>query len=193
MLQNVEACEWLTGALRGLQVPHLDPAYAKMRAVKDKRAELEKLNTTFVRGASEFLRNYFASLVDFMISDKSYFSQRGQLKRPDHVDLRYKCRTYARLLQHLKSLDKSCLGPLRKAYCSSLNLLLRREAREFANELRASTKASRNPTVWLEASTGGSQSGNSADTSAVSDAYAKMLTIFILLVDESSFFALHVL
>jgi len=43
--------------------------------VKEKRAELEKLKSTFVRRASEFLRNYFASLVDFMISDKSYFSQ----------------------------------------------------------------------------------------------------------------------
>ncbi|XP_057424106.1 exocyst complex component SEC3A [Lotus japonicus] len=190
MLQNVEACEWLTSALRGLEGPNLDPSYANMRAVKEKRAELEKLKSTFVRRASEFLRNYFASLVDFMISDKSYFSQRGQLKRPDHADLRYKCRTYARLLQHLKSLDKNCLGPLRKAYCSSLNLLLRREAREFANELRASTKASRNPTVWLEGSTGSGQNVNATDTSTVSDAYAKMLTIFIpLLVDESSFFA----
>ncbi|OIW20288.1 hypothetical protein TanjilG_08248 [Lupinus angustifolius] len=190
MLQNVEACEWLTGALRGMEAPNLDPAYANMRAVKEKRAELKKLKSTFVRRASEFLRNYFASLVDFMISDKSYFSQRGQLKRPDHADLRYKCRTYARLLQHLKSLDKNCLGPLRKAYCSSLNLLLRREAREFANELRASTKASRNPTVWLEGSTGSGQNANATDTSTVSDAYAKMLTIFIpLLVDESSFFA----
>ncbi|XP_061365399.1 exocyst complex component SEC3A isoform X2 [Gastrolobium bilobum] len=190
MLQNVEACEWLTSALRGLEVPNLDPVYANMRAVKEKRAELEKLKSTFVRRASEFLRNYFASLVDFMISDKSYFSQRGQLKRPDHADLRYKCRTYARLLQHLKSLDKNCLGPLRKAYCSSLNLLLRREAREFANELRASTKASRNPTVWLEGSTGSGQNVNATDTSTVSEAYAKMLTIFIpLLVDESSFFA----
>ncbi|XP_042961232.1 exocyst complex component SEC3A isoform X3 [Carya illinoinensis] len=158
--------------------------------VKEKRAELEKLKSTFVRRASEFLRNYFANLVDFMISDKTFFSQRGQLKRPDHADLRYKCRTYARLLQHLKSLDKNCLGPLRKAYCISLNLLLRREAREFANELRASTKASKNPTVWLEASTGSGQNTNAADTSTVSDAYAKMLTIFIpLLVDESSFFA----
>ncbi|KAJ7966691.1 exocyst complex component sec3A [Quillaja saponaria] len=190
MLQNIEACEWLTVALRGLQVPNLDPTYANMRAVKEKRAELEKLKSTFVRRASEFLRNYFASLVDFMISDKSYFSQRGQLKRPDHADLRYKCRTYARLLQHLKSLDKNCLGPLRKAYCSSLNLLLRREAREFANELRASTKASRNPTVWLEGSMGSGQNVNAADTSTVSEAYSKMLTIFIpLLVDESSFFA----
>ncbi|KHN21013.1 Exocyst complex component SEC3A, partial [Glycine soja] len=62
MLQNVEACEWLTSALHGL-------------GVKEKRAELEKLKSTFVRRASEFLRNYFASLVDFMISDKSYFSQ----------------------------------------------------------------------------------------------------------------------
>ena len=33
MLQNVEACEWLTGALRALEAPHLDPCYAKMRAV----------------------------------------------------------------------------------------------------------------------------------------------------------------
>lgn len=190
MLQNIEACEWLANALRSLEVPNLDPIYANIRAVREKRAELDKLKTTFVRRASEFLRNYFASLVDFMISDKSYFSQRGQLKRPDHADLRYKCRTYARLLQHLKSLDKNCLGSLRKAYCSSLNLLLRREAREFANELRASTKASRNPTVWLEGSTASNQNVNNADTSTVSEAYAKMLTIFIpLLVDESSFFA----
>ncbi|XP_040996038.1 exocyst complex component SEC3A-like [Juglans microcarpa x Juglans regia] len=190
MLQHIEACEWLTGALHGLEAPNFDPNYAKMRAVKEKRAELEKLKSTFVRRASEFLRNYFASLVDFMISDKTFFSQRGQLKRPDHADLRYKCRTYARLLQHLKSLDENCLGPLRKAYCISLNLLLRREAREFANELRASTKAPKTPTIWLEASTGSGQNTNAADTSTVSDAYAKMLTIFIpLLVDESSFFA----
>ncbi|KAK4796491.1 hypothetical protein SAY86_028817 [Trapa natans] len=187
MAQNIEACEWLTSALRGLEVPNLDRSYANMRAVKEKKTELQKLRSTFVRRATEFLRNYFASLVDFMISDKSYFSQRGQLKRPDHADLRYKCRTYARLLQHLKTLDKNCMTPLRKAYCSSLNLLLRREAREFANELRASTKAPRNPTVWLE---GLGQSANSSDTSNVSDAYAKMLIIFIpLLVDESSFFA----
>lgn len=187
MLKNVEACEWLNGALRGLEAPNLDPCYTSMRAVREKKAELEKLKNTFVRRASEFLRNYFASLVDFMINDKSYFSQRGQLKRPDHADLRYKCRTYARLLQHLKSLDKNCLGPLRKAYCRSLNQLLRREAREFASELRASTKASRNPTGWLE---GPGQATNSVDTSNVSEAYSKMLTIFIpLLVDESSFFA----
>ncbi|XP_015167202.1 exocyst complex component SEC3A-like isoform X2 [Solanum tuberosum] len=190
MPQNIEACEWLTNALHGLESPKLDPSYSNMRAVKEKRAEVDKLKTTFVRRASEFLRNYFSSLVDFMMSDKSYFSQRGQLKRPDHADLRYKCRTYARLLQHLESLDKNCLGPLRKAYCTSLNLLLRREAREFANELRSSTKASKNPIVWFEGLTGLNQSVNNADTSAASEAYAKMLTIFIpLLVDESSFFA----
>ncbi|GFQ04211.1 exocyst complex component sec3a [Phtheirospermum japonicum] len=190
MHENIEACEWLADALRSLQVPQLDRSYAKMKSAREKCAELDRLKNTFVRRASEFLRNYFASLVDFMISDKSYFSQRGQLKRPDHADLRYKCRTYARILQHLTNLDKNCLGPLRKAYCGSLNLLLRREAREFANELRASTKASRIPNVWLDGSTGSNQSANSADTSNVSEAYAKMLTIFVpLLVDESSFFA----
>ncbi|KAB2083507.1 hypothetical protein ES319_A05G272100v1 [Gossypium barbadense] len=190
MTQNIEACEWLTGALRGLEVPNLDSTYGNMRAVKEKRAELEKLKATFVRRASGFLIKYFANLVDSVMSDKNYFSQRGQLKQPDHADLRYKCRIYAHLLQHLKSLDKNCLLPLRKAYCSSLNLLLRREAREFANELRASTKVSISPTTWLEGSPCGNQIGNSTDTSALSDAYIKMLTIFIpLLVDESSFLA----
>lgn len=43
--------------------------------VKDKRLELEKLKSTFVRRASDFLRKYFSSVVDFMISDKTYFSQ----------------------------------------------------------------------------------------------------------------------
>ncbi|XP_072992777.1 exocyst complex component SEC3A-like isoform X4 [Typha latifolia] len=161
-----------------------------IESVKEKRAEFVLLKCTFVRRASEFLRNYFPSLVDFMISDKNYFSQRGQLKRPDHADLRYKCRIYARLLQHIKSLDRNCLGPLRKAYCHSLNLLVRREAREFANELRATTKVSRISTVWLEGPPGSSQTSNNADTSLASEAYSKMLTVFIpLLVDESSFFA----
>lgn len=59
------------------------------------------------------------------------------------------------------------------------------QAREFANELRASTKAPKNPAVWLEGSNGSGHNGSSADTSTVSDAYSKMLTIFIpLLVDE---------
>lgn len=192
MPQNLEACEWLASALRSLDAPYLDAYYVNMRAVKDKRIELEKLKSTFVRRASDFLRKYFSSVVDFMISDKTYFSQRGQLKRPDHADLRFKCRTYARMLQHLKNLDKSSLGPLRKAYCHSLNLLLRREAREFANELRASTKVSRSTGAWLDSSQAGAAQGGAggADTSTVSDAYAKMLRIFIpLLVDESSFFA----
>lgn len=33
MLQNIEACEWLTGALNGLEPPNLDPSYANIRAV----------------------------------------------------------------------------------------------------------------------------------------------------------------
>lgn len=33
MPANVEACDWLTQALRGLEPPFLDPVYANMRAV----------------------------------------------------------------------------------------------------------------------------------------------------------------
>ncbi|KAK7281679.1 hypothetical protein RIF29_09874 [Crotalaria pallida] len=99
-LQNV--CEWLISAMQGLDVPNIDPTFAKMRAVKEKRGELQILKSTFVRKASEFLRNYFASFTEFMMNDKSYFSQQGQLKSPDHADLRFNCRTYAGLLQYLK-------------------------------------------------------------------------------------------
>ncbi|XP_020594062.1 exocyst complex component SEC3A-like isoform X2 [Phalaenopsis equestris] len=189
VVKSIEACEWLIGAIRHLQVPNLDPSYAIMQAVKERRVELENLKITFVRRASEFLKNYFTSLVDFMMSDKNYFSQRGSLKRPDHTDLRYKCRTYAQLIQHLKSLDKNSLGTLRKAYCHSLNVLLCREAREFANELRASTKVGKAPAAWFESHASSGQTANSAETVVLSEGYSKMLTIFIpLLVDESSFF-----
>lgn len=34
MAQNVEACEWLTSALHGLEVPNLDPCYGKTLAVR---------------------------------------------------------------------------------------------------------------------------------------------------------------
>jgi len=70
--------------------------------VREKRAEFVLLKCTFVRRASEFLRNYFPSLIDSMLNDKGNFSERGHLQRPDHADMRYKCRTYARLLQHIK-------------------------------------------------------------------------------------------
>jgi len=32
MQQNIEACEWLTTAMRGLE-KHIDPTYVKMRGV----------------------------------------------------------------------------------------------------------------------------------------------------------------
>uniref|UniRef100_A0A0A9FGP9 Uncharacterized protein n=1 Tax=Arundo donax TaxID=35708 RepID=A0A0A9FGP9_ARUDO len=44
-----------------------------------------------------------------MLNDKGNFSQRGHLQRPDHADMRYKCRTYAQLLQHIK-VFACCLG-----------------------------------------------------------------------------------
>jgi len=109
--------------------------------------------------------------------------QRGHLQRPDHAAMRNKCRTYARLLQHIKSLDKSCMIPLRKAYCHSLNLLIRRESREFSNELRNSSKASKSSTPLFEGPAGANQPASITDSPA--DAYSKMITVFIpLLVDE---------
>lgn len=33
MLKHVEACEWLSGTLHGLEASNIDPCYANMRAV----------------------------------------------------------------------------------------------------------------------------------------------------------------
>ena len=43
--------------------------------IREKRAEFVLLKCTFVRRASEFLRNYFPSLIDSMLNDKGNFSQ----------------------------------------------------------------------------------------------------------------------
>ncbi|KAF8701497.1 hypothetical protein HU200_033520 [Digitaria exilis] len=119
MVKNIEACDWLTIAIKNLEASNIDPIYVKLRAVREKRAEFVLLKCTFVRRASEFLRNYFPSLIDSMLNDKGNFSQdlldhtpkhlqRGHLQRPDHADMRYKCRTYARLLLHIKFVDDAC-------------------------------------------------------------------------------------
>ncbi|KAL6875707.1 hypothetical protein ACP4OV_013220 [Aristida adscensionis] len=188
MVKNIEACEWLTSAIKNLEASNLDPIYVKLRAVREKRAEFVLLKCTFVRRASEFLRSYFPILIDYFLNDKDAFSQSGHLQQPDHEEMRCKCMPYARLLQFIKSLDKSCLMPLRKAYCHSVNLLIRREAREFSNELRNSSKASKSSTPLFEGPAGSNQPTSLLDSPA--DAYSKMITVFIpLLVDESSFLA----
>lgn len=67
-------------------------------------------------------------------------------------------------------------------YAESKGLNIPSQAREYANELRASNKTARSLT---EGSTGSGQNANSVDTSSVADAYAKLLTVFIpLMVDE---------
>ncbi|PWA80348.1 exocyst complex component Sec3 [Artemisia annua] len=181
MSKYIEACDWIRDALRGFDSV-LDPRFAKIRAVKEKRAEVDIIKLTFVRMACEFLRDHFVKLADSMMSDKRNFSQRGQLKKPDHAHLHNKCRIYTPLLQHMKFLDRSSLTPLRKSYCSSINQLLRRETREFANELRAGTKPPKVQSVWFE---GASAPNPNVDTSTISEAYSKMLAVFVpLLVDE---------
>ncbi|KAL7603402.1 hypothetical protein Lser_V15G18780 [Lactuca serriola] len=182
--KHIEACDQLRDALRGFEPPAMDPSFSKIRAVREKRAELDIIKLTFARKACQYLRDYFANSVDSMMNDKSFFSQRGQLKKPDHTNFRNKCKKYARLLHHLKVLDKNSMAPLRKAYCGSLNKLLRHEAREFSNELRAGTKAPKIQTVWFE----GPTPNQNVDTSNISEAYTKMLDVFVpLLVDESVF------
>lgn len=192
--ETVEACKWLTSALHDLEPPFLEASYTSMRAVREKRGELETLKDVFLGRATSFLRNYFTSVVESMLSDKAAFSQKGQLRMPDHADLRFKCRTFARLIQHMKALDKNSLQPLRKSFCLSLNLLLRREARDFANELRSSTVVKQTISASLDRLDSGKSQPSPKESpssgSIVSEAYARMLQTFIpYLVNESSFFA----
>nr|GFB30099.1 exocyst complex component SEC3A-like isoform X1 [Tanacetum cinerariifolium] len=66
MSKYIEACDWIRDALRGFDSA-LDPRFAKIRAVKEKRAEVDIIKLTFVRMACEFLRDHFVKLVDSMM------------------------------------------------------------------------------------------------------------------------------
>eukprot|EP00270_Netrium_digitus_P018877 TRINITY_DN726_c0_g1_i1.p1 TRINITY_DN726_c0_g1~~TRINITY_DN726_c0_g1_i1.p1 ORF type:complete len:898 (-),score=306.71 TRINITY_DN726_c0_g1_i1:217-2910(-) len=190
--QMMEAADWLAGALHGLEPPHLDYAYINMQAVREKKAEMERLKATFVRRATDYLRSFFSLVVDNILTDK-----KSQLKgTPDHKELHWKFRTYARLLTRLKSLDENAIKALRKAYSMAVNNLLRRETREFATELRstARVKGSANVPAFLEQSGSINPYNNPfpppADTVGVSDAYGKLLRVFLpLFAEEYLFFA----
>jgi len=47
MQQNIEACEWLITAMRGLEVPNIDPTYAKMRAVCSLHLTFNNIKASF--------------------------------------------------------------------------------------------------------------------------------------------------
>lgn len=116
MAQNMEAARWLTHARAALEPPALPTQYAGMHAVREKRAELERLRSTWVRRATDFLRTYLGALADPLLANRATFSQRGALKRPDHSELRYRCRAYAPLLHHLK-VRRRPRPPLAPALC----------------------------------------------------------------------------
>ncbi|GBG69146.1 hypothetical protein CBR_g3845 [Chara braunii] len=196
MPNNIEACQWLVKALIQLSRFDRDPVYAQMRAVREKRSELENLRSTFVCRLREFLQDYFTKIVEFM-PEKQYSAiilQKGHLRgRFAHKELRMKFKTYAPLIHHLKELDSFSLQPVRKAYATAMNHLLQREMRDVANELKGGVRAPRSTTSWLHWMENGAAipgSGSAGDTSAASDAFARMLQVFIpLFSEESRFFA----
>lgn len=61
--------------LADIQVHDIISSLFLLVQVKERRAQLEKLRVTFARRASEYLRNYFDTMVDFLINEKSFFSE----------------------------------------------------------------------------------------------------------------------
>eukprot|EP00850_Spirogloea_muscicola_P021006 SM000233S07977 [mRNA] locus=s233:85191:92159:+ [translate_table: standard] len=197
--QNADACHWLGAAVAQVDSLSSDQEYSQMRIVREKRVELDRLKSTYTRRATDFLRNHFSNVVESMIG-----SRRGGQMAPDHRPLRQRFVPYSPLVQELKILDYPSILQLRKDYCHALNLLLRRELREYAGELKVNTKVPKmTGGAWMEVSSnsGGMSGGmqpslainsvlGSADTSTISDAYARMLRTFIpFLANETLFFA----
>ena len=67
---------------------------AKIIKVREKRAEFVLLKCTFVRRASEFLRNYFPSLIDSMLNDKANFSQVNLTSKSSNMEVWDKTRIF---------------------------------------------------------------------------------------------------
>lgn len=175
----LSACDWLTTAIVRLEPPSLDQGYSQMRAVREKKAELLNLKTAFVRRASDHLRKFFSLIVDSTIAEKKL--SRG----PDHKDLRMQCRVYSSLLHALKDLEPKAAVSLRKAYATTLNLLIRREVREYSMDLRTCVRVGGRGGgggPFLEGSS--AVSASSSDVQAVIEAYRKLLNTFIPFITE---------
>lgn len=184
MGETLEAVDWLVGAVRKLEAPQLDPNYVSMRAVREKKAELDSLKQTFVSRATDFIRGFLTNTVESAVK-----SQRGP---PSHRDLHERWTGYSRLIHCLKELDPKVLEYLRKTYIHAVNMLLRREARDYASELRAAARVTAKPSTvppFLEA--GGSNpaaTATNSESQPASDTYAKMLRAFLPLISEEGLF-----
>ncbi|CAI5477960.1 unnamed protein product [Closterium sp. Yama58-4] len=181
MPNTLEAVGWLVDAVKKLEQPQLDENYVNMRAVQEKKAELDSLKNGFVRRATDFIRSFISSTVEAAAK-----SQRGP---PDHRELHRRWSAYTQLIHCLKELDPNVLDNIRRTYIHSLNMLLRREAREFSTDLRASARVSAKTSTappFLEQ--GSAALPPAADSQAASDAFAKMLRAFLPLISEEGLF-----
>ncbi|RZR72815.1 hypothetical protein BHM03_00017292 [Ensete ventricosum] len=61
------------------------------------------------------------------VCSEALIEELDKLLEPLRIPSEVLCVPYISVLCFLQNLDKNCLAPLRKAYCQSLNLLLRRE------------------------------------------------------------------
>ncbi|GJN28134.1 hypothetical protein PR202_gb16219 [Eleusine coracana subsp. coracana] len=78
MVKNIEACEWLTSAIKNLEASNLDPIYVKLRAVCINPAELGVLNEC-LQELLDGVQDDFYALVDwaFKLDPLSCISMHG--------------------------------------------------------------------------------------------------------------------
>eukprot|EP00898_Chlorokybus_atmophyticus_P005695 jgi/Chlat1/6126/Chrsp409S05667 len=147
---------------------------AGMRAVRERRVELENLRDQFARRAVAFLKAFISDLTDEMLANTA-----------------------------LLPLSPASLPPLRRLYAASVNALLRRETRDYVGELRATAKGTASNASMRSGgsgggrherkysfSDGGSDFGSGAGSSdGYADAYVTLLrTLLPCLRKDAKFF-----
>ncbi|DBB03251.1 TPA: hypothetical protein ACH3X3_010647 [Trebouxia sp. C0006] len=119
----------------------LERGLATMSAVADQRTRLQALSMVFVERACRYLNSQMAHLGDAVLANLS--KQQGSVHRsmPDHQNIRHRTRLLHPLLQVVQAIQPTAVPGLREAYTQTMNVVIRKELRLYASNLRKAVAA----------------------------------------------------
>ncbi|DBA75637.1 TPA: hypothetical protein ACH3X2_009071 [Trebouxia sp. C0005] len=119
----------------------LERGLATMSAVAEQRTKLQALSMGFVERACRYLSSQMAHLGDAVLANLSKLQGSVHRSMPDHHNIRHHTRLLYPLLQVVQAIQPTALPGLREAYTQTMNIVIRKELRLYASNLRKAVAA----------------------------------------------------
>ncbi|KAL0020987.1 hypothetical protein WJX77_003610 [Trebouxia sp. C0004] len=119
----------------------LERGLATMSAVAEQRTKLQALSMVFVKRACQYLSSQMAHLGDAVLANLSKLQGGVHRSMPDHHNIRHRTRLLYPLLQVVQAIQPTALPGLREAYTQTMNVVIRKELRLYASNLRKAVAA----------------------------------------------------